>query len=137
MYQHLKKHWDFWLFTVILIFINFPLFIGGNTNNFAFYPYTPTKDQWWRILTFVFAHLTIFHFFIDVIPFLVLYFILNEQNPLWRIFYFFSAYLGNTLALLWFIPIGISSIRGLSGITDGIITITALELIFNQRKDKI
>ncbi|MCL4378314.1 MAG: rhomboid family intramembrane serine protease [Actinobacteria bacterium] len=127
-------HFDFILFFLILIIINFPLFIGGNTNYFAFY--FMGTGHWWQILTFVFAHLTVFHFFIDVIPFLVLYFFLDEKNILWRMVYFLIIWMANILAVLFFHPVNITSIRGLSGITYGFIVITALELVFNRR-DKI
>lgn len=128
------EHFDFFLFFLILVVINFPLFIGGNTNNFAFYFENTT--HWWQIFTFVFAHLTIFHFFIDVFPFLVLYILLDEKNPFWRMLYFFVIWISNIIAVLFFHPLNITSVRGLSGITYGFIIITALELIFN-RKDKI
>jgi membrane associated rhomboid family serine protease len=127
-------HFDFFLLFLILITINFPLFIGGNTNIFAFY-FSHTK-HWWQIFTFVFAHITIFHFLIDVIPFLMLYIFLDEKNSFWRVLYFLIIWLGNIIAVLFFKhPTDIASIRGLSGITYGFIIITTLELIFN-RKDR-
>ncbi len=132
--QFFIRHFDFLLFFLIIIIINFPLFIGGNTNKFAFY--FVGKKHWWQILTFVFAHLTVFHFFIDTIPFFVLYFLLDEENPFWRMLYFFIIWFSNIFAILFFHPENITNVRGLSGITYGFIIITALELIFN-RKDKV
>ena len=129
--------WDFWLLTGLLLLINYPLFFGGNTTRWAFYPGLVKQGEWWRVLTGLFAHVTWYHLFLDGLPFFLVYLSLDEKRISRRLFYVILTGAGSLLAGIWFSPLVPEvGLRGLSGITYGITALGALEMVFREKKDK-
>ena len=129
--------WDFWLLVGLLLLTNYPLFFGGNTTRWAFYPGLVKQGEWWRVLTGLFAHVTWYHLLLDGLPFFLVYLSLDEKRILCRLFYVMMAGTGSLLAGIWFSPLVPEvGLRGLSGITYGITALGALEMVFHEKKDK-
>ncbi|MFH2068517.1 MAG: rhomboid family intramembrane serine protease [Candidatus Omnitrophota bacterium] len=130
--------WDFWLLVGLLLFTNYPLFFGGKTTRWAFYPALVKQGEWWRVFTGLFAHVTWYHLFLDSLPFFLVYLSLDEKRIFYRLFYVILAGAGSLLAGIWFSPLVPEvGLRGLSGITYGIAALGALEMVFRAKKDKI
>lgn len=131
--------WDFWLLLGLLVLVNYPLILDGNTDRWAFYPGPVKEGEWWRIITCFFAHITWYHLILDGLPFFLVYLSLDEKRLFQRFFYVISAAAGSLLAGIWFSPqVQVAGLRGFSGITYGITTIGILELVFRkERTDKI
>lgn len=129
--------WDFWLLAGFLLRINYPLFFGGNTNRWAFYPILVKQGEWWLVFTGLLAHVTWYHLLLDGLPFFLVYLSLDEKRIFIRLFYVILAGAGSLLAGIWFSPlVPTVGLRGLSGITYGITALGALEMIFREKKDK-
>ena len=129
--------WDFWLLVGLLLLTNYPLFFGGNTTRWAFYPGLVKQGEWWRVLTGLFAHVTWYHLFLDGLPFFLVYLSLDEKRISRRLFYVILTGAGSLLAGIWFSPLVPEvGLRGLSGITYGITALGALEMVFREKKDK-
>jgi rhomboid family GlyGly-CTERM serine protease len=121
----------------ILLLTNLPLFYGGNTDILAFYPALVKQGKWWLIFTSQFAHITWYHLLLDGIPFLLLYCTLYEKVPFKRLLYVFFAGIGSILASSFFSKdIAEHGLRGLSGITYGIMAVSSLEMITEKESDK-
>lgn len=131
--------WDFWLLLGLLVLINYPVFSGGNTDRWAFYPPLVKQGEWWRVITSFFAHVTWYHLLLDSLPFFLIYLSLDEKRTFYRLFYVVLAGTGSLLAGIWFSPqVQAVGLRGLSGITYGITTIGILEMVFRkERTDRI
>jgi membrane associated rhomboid family serine protease len=131
------RSWDFWLLAGLLLLINYPLFFGGNTTRWAFYPALVKQGEWWRVLTGLFAHITWYHLLLDGLPFFLVYLSLDEKRIFCRLFYVIAAGAGSLLAGIWFSPlVSEVGLRGLSGVTYGITALGALEMVFRENKDK-
>ena len=129
--------WDFWLLTGLLLLTNYPLFFGGNTIRWAFYPNLVKQGEWWLIFTGLLTHVSWYHFLLDGLPFFLVYLSLDEKRIFHRLFYVIWAGAGSLLAGIWFAPLVAEvGLRGLSGITYGITALGALEMVFREKKDK-
>jgi len=129
--------WDFWLLAGLLLFTNYPLFFGGNTTRWAFYPGLVKQGEWWLVFTGLFAHVTWYHLLLDGLPFFLVYLSLDEKRIVCSFFYVILAGAGSLLAGIWFSPlVSEVGLRGLSGITYGITALGALEMVFHEKKDK-
>jgi len=129
---------DIWLLTAVLLFINAPLFYGGNTDRFAFYPSLLQQGKWWLLLTSQFAHVTWYHLLLDGIPFFLIYCTLDEKKVLKRLLYLLFAGAGSILAAFLFSRdiVDMHGLRGLSGITYGIMAVSSMEMITGKDKQK-
>ena len=129
--------WDFWLLAGLLLLTNYPLFFGGNTTRWAFYPGLVKQGEWWRVFTGLLTHVSWYHFLLDGLPFFLVYLSLDEKRIFYRLFYVILAGAGSLLAGIWFSPLVPEvGLRGLSGITYGITALGALEMVFHEKKDK-
>jgi len=126
-----------WFLAIIFLVINLPLFYGANTDRFAFYPDLIKQGKWWLIFTSQFAHITWYHFLLDVVPFFLVFSTLNEKLPIKRLVYVIFAGTGTILAAILFANISEYGLSGFSGITYGIIGISSLEMIMEKGADKI
>jgi len=125
----LRHDWDRWLLGALLLAFNLPLFLGYDTDRFAFYPGLLRQGRWWLLFTGQFAHITWYHFLLDGLPFLLVYCTLTERNSFRRFVYFFVAGIGSVAAATLFsTDIAQYGLRGFSGITYGIMAVSSLEL---------
>lgn len=131
------RRWDVLLLIFILLLINLPLFYGGNTDKWAFYPTLVWQGQWWLLFTSQFAHRTWYHLLLDIFPFFLIYCTLEERRPKMGLLYVFFAGLGSILAASLFSKdIAKYGLRGFSGVTYGIMVLSASEMIFKKDNDK-
>jgi len=129
--------WDFWFLVGLLLLTNYPLFLGGTTARWAFYPGLVRQGEWWRVFTGLLAHISWYHLLLDGLPFFLVYLFLDEKRIFCRLFYVILAGAGSLLAGIWFSPqVQEVGLRGLSGITYGITALGALEMVFHEKKDK-
>ncbi len=138
LYKIFLTNWDSWLLIAILLLINTPLFYGGNTDRWAFYPSLLHQGKWWVIFTSQFAHITWYHLLLDGIPFVLVYLTLDEKKPFKKLFFVFFAGIGSILAAFLFSKniVALHGLRGLSGITYGIMAVSSLEMIAGKDKTK-
>ncbi|MBU2496069.1 MAG: rhomboid family intramembrane serine protease [Candidatus Omnitrophota bacterium] len=131
------RGWDFYLLASLLLLTNYPLFFGGNTTRWAFYPGLVKQGEWWRVFTGLLTHVSWYHLLLDGLPFFLVYLSLDEKRIFCRLFYIILAGAGSLLAGIWFSPLVPKvGLRGLSGITYGIAALGALEMVFRAKKDK-
>jgi rhomboid family GlyGly-CTERM serine protease len=132
-----QYNWDLWFLISILLVINFPLFYGANTDRLALYPALVQQGQWWLIFTSQFAHITWYHLLLDGVPFFLVYGTLDEKSLFRRLLYVFFAGIGSILAASLFSKdIAEYGLRGLSGITYGIMAVSSLEMITGKGHDR-
>ena len=137
IWEHIRCRWDLWFLGIVLLIFNFPLFLNHNTDSWAFYPTLVEQGKWWLIITSQLTHITRYHFLLDGIPFFLIYCTLEEKKPLRRFLYVIFAGIGSTVAATLFSPDIVKyGLRGLSGITYGVMAISAMEIAFNQHDKK-
>ncbi|RMG58301.1 MAG: rhombosortase [Gammaproteobacteria bacterium] len=94
------------------------------------------RGEWWRILTWPFVHVSVYHLLLDGTAFLLLLDSL-KQTPAWRrTFLVITACTGSLLVPLWLAPeLGQVGLCGLSGPAHGLAAVWALEMIARRRSD--
>jgi rhomboid family GlyGly-CTERM serine protease len=131
------RKWDFWFFLILILVFSCPLFWGGDTKRWSLYPQLVKEGEWWRFFTHLFTHVTWYHLLLDSLPFFILYCTLEEKKLSYRLFYVFFSGIGSAFAAIWFSSdIQEFGLRGLSGITYGIMAISALEMIARRGQKK-
>ncbi len=123
-----RARWDVWTIAAALVAVNLPLLGGGTTELFALIPGEVARGQWWRIFLHPFAHISWYHLILDAVPFFLLYPLLDEPVALRRLLYVVCAGAGSAAAA-WGLPlVQVDGVRGLSGITYGVMAVGALEM---------
>jgi len=134
---HFYRAWDFWLLMGLLTVCSNP-FVPGGPRFWALYPTLVEAGEFWRIFTYAFAHLTWYHFLLDCVPFLVLYCTLEESSVTCRLIFVLAGDIGSMFAALVLSPIVYQiGLYGMSGITYGIMAVSALETIYNHPDDRV
>lgn len=122
----------FWL--AVLAACNIPLAFGRPSLPLVFFPDAISSGQWWRLLTFPFVHVSWYHLALDGVAFLMLWQGLEEKSLRFRAAYLAGCWAGSLL-----LPLAASDLIaahglcGLSGISHGLMGITALEMMAHPR----
>ncbi len=96
-----------------------------------------TNGEWWRIITFPFVHISLFHLALDAGAFLLLYNGLEEKRWPTRILYVTLCGLASLLlTLVTTTSIHAIGLCGLSGIAHGLMAVSALEMIYSKSADR-
>ncbi|RMF47536.1 MAG: rhombosortase [Deltaproteobacteria bacterium] len=95
-----------------------------------------SRGEWWRVLTWPFVHVSVYHLLLDGTAFLLLLDSL-KQTPAWRrTFLVITACAGSLLVPLWLAPeLAQVGLCGLSGPAHGLAAVWALEMIARRRSD--
>lgn len=123
------------LFLSAICLINIPLLWGERFSNFAFVPSYVADGEWWRVITYSFAHVSWYHLFIDAGAFMLLYCGLLEPSWLKRILYVVFCALGSLAAAMLSPDIFSGGLCGLSGAAHGLMAVSALEIISHNTAD--
>jgi rhomboid family GlyGly-CTERM serine protease len=124
------------VWTIFLTAINFPLLTGTLPERFIFDLQMVKTGQLWRIFTYPFAHVSVYHLLLDAIAFLMIYNGLEEKNILKRLLHAGACGTGSLLLSLACSPaIGTTGLSGLSGIAHGLTAVTSLELLKNHKRE--
>ncbi len=128
--KSIKEDWALWVWAVVLLLINLPVFWGSVRTGLIFRTDAVLAGQWWRVVTHPLVHLTWYHLLLDAGGFLILYSCLAESRRWARWLYVIGPGAG---ALLFAVFLDSSVVFrgfcGLSGIAHGLMAVTALEMI--------
>ncbi len=131
------KH-ELWFFAGIILLLNLPLLNGTWASSFAFHPELVRQGEWWRVLTFPFVHVSIYHLLLDSAAFFLLYSGLREPKRFSRLALVVASALGSLLVSLFAAPMIYSvGLCGLSGVAHGLMAISALEMMQEEEDKKI
>ena len=131
------KH-ELWFFAGLILLLNLPLLNGTWASDFAFSPGLVRRGEWWRVLTFPFVHVSIYHLLLDAAAFFLLYSGLREPKRSNRLAFVFASALGSLAVSLFAAPqIYSVGLCGLSGVAHGLMAISALEMIQSQNDKKL
>jgi len=134
--QSLKP--ELWFFAGLILLLNLPLLNGTWASDFAFHPGLVGQGEWWRVLTFPFVHVSIYHLLLDAAAFFLLYSGLREPKRSNRLAFVFASALGSLAVSLFAAPqIYSVGLCGLSGVAHGLMAISALEMMQSQTNKKI
>ena len=118
------------VFAIAIVLLNLPLLTGQFDTRFIFLPEAVSAGEWWRVFTFPFVHVSLYHLLLDATAFFVLYSELREKPRLERFGFMLAAGVGSLLASLWAAPaIQTRGLCGLSGIAHGLALVSSLEML--------
>lgn len=133
--RYCRRHWQVCGWLLFLAVINWPLVHGQVRSELLFLPREIPNGQWWRLITFPWAHLTWYHLLLDAGGFLVLYQGLEEKRFSRRLVYMAGGCAGSLLMGLAFCPdIAVRGLCGLSGMAHGLMAVSALEMLRSGRQ---
>ena len=133
---HLKN--ELWFFAGLILLLNLPLLNGSWASAFAFHPGLVRQGEWWRVLTFSFVHVSVYHLALDATAFFLLYSGLREQRRFNRMAFVVASALGSLLVSLFAAPMIYSvGLCGLSGVAHGLMVVSALEMMQTKDDKKI
>lgn len=133
-----SKVFELALWTILLAAINFSLLAGRPPELFVLDLQRVKTGELWRIVTYPFAHVSIYHLFMDASAFLLLYAGLEEKKILGRLSYTAGCGLGSLLfSLLFSHTIGTVGLSGLSGIAHGLMAVTSMELMKKHERGSV
>lgn len=122
----------FWM--AVLAACNTTLLLGRPSIGLVFFPDAILSGQWWRLFTFPFVHVSGYHLLLDGAAFLLLWKGLQEKARRFRAVYLAGCWAGSLiLPLATSDLVAASGLCGLSGISHGLMGITALEMISHPR----
>jgi rhomboid family GlyGly-CTERM serine protease len=115
-------------FGLLLLLANLPGVPWSGPDGLALFPGLVAEGEWWRALSFPFAHVGVYHLSLDGAAFLALYASLGEPRRLARLGLVAAGAAGSALLPLLVEP-GIYSrgLCGLSGVDHGLLAASALE----------
>jgi rhomboid family GlyGly-CTERM serine protease len=125
---------DLWCFTGLVVLFNLHLLGIGSPAPLVFFPLETAEGQWWRLFTHPFAHLTFYHLALDAGAFFLLYAGLSETRIGRKLALVVIGGLSSLVAaLVWAPGFGRLGLCGLSGIAHGLMAVSGLEMIFEER----
>lgn len=133
-----SKVFELSLWAILLAAINFSLLIGRPPELFVLDLERVKTGELWRVVTYPFAHVSIYHLFMDASAFLVLYAGLEEKKIARRLLLAAGCGLGSLLfSLLCSHTVGTVGLSGLSGIAHGLMAVTSMELMKKHEKGTV
>lgn len=112
----------------VLISCNLSLLTTGEpATRLVFFPDAVAAGEWWRVLTFPFVHVSLYHLAMDAAAFLLLWEGLRGETLIRRGAVLLSCSLGNLLLPLVLSPqVATHGLCGLSGLAHGLLVYLAL-----------
>ncbi|MCG8569934.1 MAG: rhombosortase, partial [Spirochaetes bacterium] len=124
------KKIDLFILVILVITINLPLLFGKIFYDFIYFPAAVQNNEFWRLFTHPFVHVSLYHFLLDASAFFLLYHNLEKKGIWQKIIILLGCGLGSLLAVRLFIPeVNQTGLCGLSGIAHGLMLITNLDLV--------
>ena len=120
---------DLLLVAGIVMLVNLPLLAGRSIEPMIFLPAAVAQGEWWRVLTFPFAHVSLYHLALDAGAFLMLYHGMRDVGSPRRAAIAATAAAGSLAAAFLSTGFGERGLCGLSGPAHGLMAATGLELI--------
>lgn len=129
---------ELWFFAGLILLLNLSLLNGTWASAFAFHPDLVRNGEWWRVLTFPFVHVSIYHLVLDATAFFLLYSGLREPKRFNRLALIIASAFGSLLLSLFAAPqIYSVGLCGLSGVAHGLMAVSALEMMQTNNDKKI
>lgn len=129
---------ELWFFAGLILLLKLPLLNGAWASAFAFHPDLVRNGEWWRVLTFPFVHVSIYHLLLDATAFFLLYSGLREPKRFNRLAFVVASTLGSLLVSIFAAPqIYSVGLCGLSGVAHGLMAVSALEMMQTNDDKKI
>ena len=124
-------------FAVVLLVLNWTLLQGTPNTGLMFMPHVAMHSEWWRLFTHPFIHVTWWHLLLDGAAFLLLYRDLQEQSWVRRMLFCIGSAAGSLIVCLIADPmLSTRGLCGISGIAHGLMAVSALNLM-RQQRDKV
>ena len=121
-------------FLSILLLINLPLFVGSFSAQFVFYPELVGAGEWWRLLSFPFVHVSLYHLLLDACAVLLLWWEMGSLTLTKRWRGLILCWVMSLLVpLLLSRHISINGLTGLSGIGHGLFAWYSVESLRKAR----
>lgn len=115
-----------WL--AIIIILNAPLLSGDFADRFVFFTDRVASGEWWRVLTFPFVHVSVYHLLLDSLAFLWLWHDMRDLAARKRWGVMVACWGGSLiLPLLLSEQIDVHGLAGLSGIGHGLFAFYCLD----------
>ena len=129
LYGRLANMWPIFL----LILCNVPLLLGTPSTALVFDWQKFIDGEWWRPLTYPIAHVSLYHWVLDVSAFAVLWWTWEESSLRRRGLLLGCSSMGSLLgAFAWSDGIWVHGLCGLSGVAHGLMIILAIEQLADQ-----
>lgn len=114
----------------LLVSLNLPLLLGGNSSALAYHSASVRAGEWWRLITHPFVHVSWYHFALDAAAFFLAYMELASRRFRGRFSLVAASAAGGLAAAHFASPlVGTHGLCGLSGIAHGLTAIVALEMV--------
>jgi len=121
---------DLLLIFGVLVFCNIHLLRGAGAPSLLFSPAAFFSGEWWRLLTHPFVHVTWYHLFLDAGAFFLLYTGLEDRRISRKISYVVACGACSLVTALFCSPlVRIQGLCGLSGIANGLMAVSGLEMM--------
>ena len=125
---------------VLLLLCNVPLLLGTPSTALVFDWGKFIHGEWWRLLTYSFAHVSLYHWMLDGSAFVILWWMWEESSRARRGLLLGCCSMGSLLgALAWSEGIWNHGLCGLSGVAHGLMIVLAIEQLALQptgRRDR-
>lgn len=122
---------SFLLIVIGLLIFNRHLFSTEFPFDKIFYPLEVIQGEWLRVFSCQFIHVSWYHFLIDSLAFVVIWFALNESLTK-KIIAVLCCSIGAVTGSLFFRGISVTGYCGLSGMTHGLFMILALQFFYKK-----
>lgn len=124
------------IFGIILLLLNIHLLFPVDPQNFNIN--RVASGEWWRVFTFPFVHISLFHLALDAGAFFLLYNSLEEKQWTKRLAYIaLCSFASLALTLVTSAQIQSLGLCGLSGIAHGLMAVSSLEMIHSKKSDNL
>lgn len=133
------RHREVYGWLALLLLANLGLLFGNVPATELMYdPAAVAGGEWWRVVTWPWAHVSRYHLILDGVAFLLLYQGLEAQLVRLRLIYVLGAVAGSLLLPVCFAPeLAHLGLCGLSGPAHGLMAISALELCGHRRQQRL
>jgi len=123
-------------FAALLAVLNIPLLAGGSPGRFNLDPAALAAGEWWRWLTFPWAHVSPYHLLVDAAAFLTLWAGLRAPLSTRCRHLALTAFFSGAVPLLLDRRVQELGLGGLSGVAHGLMLLAALEAAARPEKEK-
>ena len=125
----LRRHWDLLLLSALLVVANWPLLYGSVNGALIYHPGPVGAGEWWRLVSYPFAHLSWYHLMLDASAFFLLYTGLEEKRRTIKLMILVACGASSLLLGVWLGAAQNLGLAGLSGVDHGLMAVCALEMV--------
>ena len=108
---------------------NLPLLAGAPARALMFLPGRVVEGEWWRVLSYPFVHVSLYHLALDAGGFLLLYAGLKSLGAARRLWFAAASAAGSLAAAFCSPALAAHGLCGLSGAAHGLMAVTGLEMM--------